>query len=37
MYLIRFDVKGKVQLAKVKFSKGLDAGFNEYDTATKRC
>ena len=23
-----FDVKGKVQLAKVKFSKGLDAGFN---------
>ena len=24
-----FDVKGKVQLAKVKFSKGLDAGFND--------
>ena len=23
-----FDVKGKVQVAKVKFSKGLDAGFN---------
>ena len=24
-----FDVKGKVQLAKVKFSKGLDTGFND--------
>ena len=24
-----FDVKGKVQLAKIKFSKSLDAGFNE--------
>ena len=24
-----FDVKGKVQVAKVKFSKGLDAGFND--------